>query len=109
MAIYWRVMSGFDNGALGFYGARDNASPILIPYVVDSLQLVWVDPWFEGLFVLSFLFAFDRYCSYEYVFQKYDDVFVIVRALVVIWPSGQCVSSTVGFSGDVTYLEVKFH
>ena len=102
-------MAGFDDGALGFHCAGDNASSLLIPYVVDPFQFVWVDPWFEGFLVLFFLLVSDRDCSYEYVVQEYYDVFVIACALVVVWSSGQRVSPAVSFPRDMTYLKVKFH
>ena len=81
-------MARFDDGTLGFHRTGDNASSLLVPYVVDLLQLVWVDPWFEGLFVLSFFFARDCDCSYEYVVREYYNVFVVVYPLIVVWSSG---------------------
>ena len=109
MAIYRRVVAGFDDGASSFHCAGDNASSLFIPYIVDPFQFVWVDPWLKGLFVLSFLFVSDRDCSYKYVVREYYNVFVIACALVVVWSSGHRVSSAVSFPGDVTYLEVELH
>ena len=102
-------MAGFDDGTLSFDRAGDDASSLFIPYVVDPFQLVWVDPWFKGLFVLSFFLVSNRDRSYEYVIREYYDAFVIACALVVVWSSRQRVSSAVSFPGNVTYLEVKFH
>ena len=84
MAIYRRIMVRFDNGTLGFHRTGDNASSLLVPYIVDSLQPMRVDPWFEGLLVLSFFFARDCDCSYEYVVREYYNVFVVVYTLVVV-------------------------
>ena len=109
MSIYIRVMAGFNDGALSFHCASNNASSFFIPYIVDPFQFVWVDPWFEGFLVLFFLFTSDCDCSYEYVVWEYYNIFVIACALVVVWSSGQRVSSAVSFSGDVTYLEVELH
>ena len=109
MAIYRRVVAGFDNGTLRFHRAGDDASSLFIPYIVDPFQFVWVDPWFEGFLFLFFLFISDRDCSYEYVVREHYNVFVVACALVVVWSSGQRVSSAVGLSWNMTYLEIEFH
>ena len=94
---------------LGIQWSSNNASSLLVPYVVDALQLMWVDPWFEGLFVLPFFFVTDCDRSYEHIFWKYYDIFVVACTLVVVWSSGQRVSLAVRFPRDVTYLEIKLH
>ena len=76
---------------------------------MDVLQFVRIDPWFEGFFILCFFLVGYCDCSYEYPFWEYNDVFVVMRSLIIVQSSGQCVSSTVGFSQNVTYLEVKLH
>ena len=87
----------------------DDTSSLLVPYIVDAFQFVWINPWFEGFFVLSLFSVCYRDCSYEYFFWEYDDVFIVARSLIIVWSSGQCISLTVSLSRDVMYLEVKLH
>ena len=98
-----------DDRAFGVYWSGHHASSLLVPYVIDAFQFVRIDPWFDDFFVLPLFRACDGDCSYEHTFREYDDVFVVACALVVVWSSGQRVSSAVGFSGNVTYLEIEFH
>ena len=65
-------MARFDDGTLGFHRTGDNASSLLVPYVVDLLQLVWVDPWFEGLFVLSFFVTISDLAIFNFFLLLYD-------------------------------------
>ena len=84
MSVYWWVVARFDDDALVLYGASDDASSFLIPYVIDAFQFVGVDPWSEGFFILPFFWACNGDCSYEYAFREDYDVFVVTRALIVV-------------------------
>ena len=43
---------GFDNGSRPFSNVRNYPPSVFVPCPVDLLQLVRVDPRFEGVFVL---------------------------------------------------------
>ena len=54
---------------------------------MDALQFVGVHPWFDDFFILPLFWACDGDCSYERAFREDNDIFIIVRSLVVIWSS----------------------
>ena len=79
---------GFDNGSLVVQQSSDDVFSLLVPYVIDTLEFVRVDPCFENVFILLLFIVGYCECSDENIFGEYNDVLIVMCALIVVWPSG---------------------
>ena len=84
--VCWGVMVVPNNMLHCLFSCHDYLPSLLFPSSIDVLELVWVDPVFQYVFVL--LVMFSSGLLHPHFFQKYYGVFVVSVSLIVVGSSG---------------------
>ena len=104
MTVGWRVVSVMNELSKVRGLSGDYHPSILPPLPIEELQLMQVNPLLDGLLVLLVFFILQS--SREYFIGQNYHSFVILFFLIVIWPSRQSVSLSVGTSFKVVNFDV---
>jgi hypothetical protein len=78
---------GFDEFPFAVYICCYNDSVSLVPCPFNALELMRVNPWFEAFFILLVLVHSGHNCVGKDVFRQYNNIGVIFRPLIIVWPS----------------------
>jgi hypothetical protein len=95
--MHWGVVVCLDEFPSPIYISCDNDLVSLVPCAIETLELMWIDPRLETCFILLMLMGdcHDGLC--KHMIRQYCDIGVVLCALIVVWPSRQCICSTIGF------------
>jgi hypothetical protein len=86
VSVYWWIMVCLDDFVFALYIVCDNYAPFLIPCVIQTFELMWINPQFKALFILSVLLFDCCNGSYKHVLGQHNHIGIIFNTLVIVRP-----------------------